>query len=75
MNMKMYSKEEDNFWVGVIIGCAMGILFSVVCFFCIIKQNDNLEVQVKHLTEMVQDHERIMRAYEFFNWKMEMQDE
>ena len=66
---------EDNFWVGVVIGCAMGILFSVICFFCIIKQNDNIEAQVKYLTEIVQDHERVMRAYEFYNWKMEMTNE
>lgn len=66
---------EDNFWVGVVVGCAMGILFSVICFFCIIKQNDSIEAQVKYLTEIVQDHERVMRAYEFYNWKMEMQNE
>lgn len=56
-----------NEWGWVLIGCALGIMLSVVCFFCMIKQRDDLQIQVKELTEMINEHEEIMRTYEFFN--------
>ncbi len=67
-----------NEWCWVILGCAMGVVFSTIAFFCIIQQNDNLQKEVAELREMVERHEEIMSAYEFFNWqytlKMETED-
>ena len=64
-----------NYWVGVIVGCVMGIVMSLITVFCIIKQNNSIEAQVKELTELVTDHERIMRAYEFYNWQYSLKME
>ena len=56
-----------NYWVGVIVGCIMGIILSVICFLCVVKQNENLTAQVILLREEVAEHEEIMRTYKFFN--------
>ncbi len=70
--------EVKSPWAWVLLGCAMGIVFSVICFFCVIKQNDDIQIQIKELTEKVQEHDEIMKAYEFFNWqyslKMDTED-
>ena len=58
-----------NEWYWVILGAALGIMLSLIGLFCIIKQNDNLEAQVAELREEVEEHEQIMRAYEFYNWQ------
>lgn len=67
-----------NYWVGVIVGCTLGIILSVICFLCVVKQNENLTAQVIELRKEVADHERIMRQYEWFNWnatlKMDISD-
>lgn len=67
-----------NEWCLIILGCAMGVVFSTIAFFCIIQQNDNLQKEVAQLREEVAEHEKIMRAYEWFNWnatlKMDTED-
>jgi hypothetical protein len=36
--------------------------------FVIIEQNNGLRAEVAELKEMVEEHEAIMTAYEFYNW-------
>lgn len=59
----------NNYWVGVICGCCAASLFFVVMMFVNIEQTNKLRVEVAQLREEVADHERIMRAYEFYNWQ------
>ena len=35
-----------NEWAWILLGCALGVTFSTIGFFCIIKQNDDLQRQV-----------------------------
>lgn len=60
---------ENNYWVGVVLGCTLGIILSLVGLFCIIKQNDDIQEQVLELRAKVAEHEKIMRAYEWYNWQ------
>lgn len=64
-----------GYWGGVICGCCASTVLFTVLMFTTIKQNNDLKVQVSELKEMVQEHEKIMRAYEFYNWKMSFQEE
>ena len=57
-----------NEWCWIILGCAMGIVFSTIAFFCIIQQNDNLQKEVAELREEVAGHEEGIRQYEFYVW-------
>jgi hypothetical protein len=43
--------------------------------FVSVEQTNKLREEVTQLREEVADHERIMRAYEFYNWKMSFTDE
>lgn len=54
-----------NEWAWILLGCALGVTFSTIGFFCIIKQNDDLQRQVIELTEKVENYERIMN---YFGW-------
>ena len=65
-----------NYWVGVIAGCACSTILFTILMFSVIEQNKVLQSQVKELSEKVDEHEKIMRAYEFYNWhNMKMFDE
>lgn len=58
-----------NYWGGVICGCCVSAVLFAVLMFTVIEQNNGLKRQVSELKEMVQEHEKIMRAYEFYNWQ------
>jgi hypothetical protein len=58
-----------NYWGGVICGCCVASLFFVVMMFVQVEQTNRLREEVVQLREEVADHERIMRAYEFYNWQ------
>ena len=58
-----------NYWVGVICGCCVASLFFVMMMFVSVEQTNRLRAEVAQLREEVTDHERIMRAYEFYNWQ------
>ena len=57
-----------NEWCWIILGCAMGIVFCTISFFCIIQQNDNLQKEVAQLREEVAGHEEVIKQYEFYVW-------
>ena len=52
---------ENNYWVGVVLGCTLGIILSLVGLFCIIKQNDDIQGQVLELRAKVAEHEKIIK--------------
>lgn len=58
-----------SYWGGVICGCSVSAVLFIVLMFTVIEQNNGLKRQVSELKEMVQEHEKIMRAYEFYNWQ------
>lgn len=59
----------NNYWAGVICGCCAASLFFVVMMFVSVEQTNKLREEVTQLREEVADHERIMKAYEFYNWQ------
>ena len=64
-----------NYWGGVICGACASTLLFIVLMFSVIAQNNDLKAQIKNLEAKVDKHEEIMKAYEFFNWKMSFQEE
>jgi len=58
----------NDYWAGVIVGCCFGAILMLVMMFVIIEQNSRLRAEVAELKEMVEEHEAIMNAYEFYNW-------
>ena len=61
----------NSFWVGVIVGCACSTVLFTVLSFTTVEQNKVLQAQVKELTEKVEEHEKIMRCYEYYNWQFD----
>lgn len=57
-----------NYWAGVMCGCCLSIILMLVTMFVQIEQTNRLRAEVADLKEMVAEHERIMTAYEFYNW-------
>lgn len=64
-----------GYWGGVICGCCASAILFCVMMFSVIAQNNELKQQIKELNAKVENHEAIMRAYEFYNWKMSFQEE
>lgn len=64
-----------GYWGGVICGCCASVILFSVMMFSMIAQNNDLKQQLKELDVKVENHEAIMRAYEFYNWKMSFTDE
>lgn len=58
-----------NYWSGVIVGGLIGTVFSLIALISYVDRVNNLTVEVEKLRVEVADHERIMRAYEFYNWQ------
>ncbi len=58
----------NNYWVGVIVGCSIGAIFSLVALISYVDRVNNLTEQVKELNEKVEKHDEIMKQYEFYVW-------
>lgn len=69
----------NSYWVGVIIGAGFSSVFFAVLMLINIQQNTEMKNQIRSeiqdVRELVGEHEKIMRAYEFYNWKMSFSDE
>lgn len=58
----------NNYWVGVISGmCAASILFACMMFVQV-EQTNKIRVEVAELRKEVEDHEEVIRQYEFYVW-------
>ena len=64
-----------DYWWGIIIGCACAATLFMILMFSDVEQNKALQAQVKELTEKVEEHEKIMWAYEFYNWQYSLKME
>ena len=58
-----------NYWTGVIVGGLIGTIFSLIALISYVDRVNNLTAEVEKLRVEVADHERVMRAYEFYNWQ------
>ncbi|MBQ1574028.1 MAG: hypothetical protein IIZ78_23140 [Clostridiales bacterium] len=69
----------NNYWVGVIVGAGLSSGFFTILMLININQNTEMKNQIRSeiqdVRELVGEHEKIMRAYEFYNWKMSFSDE
>ena len=69
----------NSYWVGVIVGAALSSGFFAILMLININQNAEMKNQIRSeiqdVRELVGEHEKIMRAYEFYNWKMSFSDE
>lgn len=69
----------NSYWVGVIIGAGFSSVFFAILMLINIQQNTEMKNQIRSeiqdVRELVGEHEKIMRAYEFYNWKMSFSDE
>lgn len=68
-----------NYWVGVMIGCCTSVILFGCLTFGLVEQNVRLrteiKAEVKELSEKVAEHDEIMQAYAFYNWKMSFFEE
>lgn len=71
-----------SYWAGVLSGCCAAVILFTAMMFSIIEQNnvlreqnDRLRDEIKALDSKVAEHEKIMRAYKFFNWKMSFMED
>ncbi len=64
-----------GYWGGVICGCCAAAILFCAMMFSVIAQNNDLKQQIRELNAKVENHEAIMRAYEFYNWKMSFKDD
>ena len=69
----------NNYWVGVIVGAGLSSGFFTILMLININQNTEMKNQIRSeiqdVRELVGEHEKIMRAYEFYNWKMSFSEE
>lgn len=69
----------NSYWVGVIVGAALSSGFFSILMLININQNAEMKSQIRSeiqdVWELVGEHEKIMRAYEFYNWKMSFSEE
>lgn len=71
-----------NYWAGVFVGfmCSL-LLMGIVCVVVTnrMSQYEKALAQLSHkhqeLEAMYAEHERIMKAYEFYNWQYSLQME
>lgn len=71
-----------NYWAGVFVGfmCSL-LLMGVVCIVVTNRMSqyekalDQLSRKHQELEAMYAEHERIMKAYEFYNWRYSLQME
>jgi hypothetical protein len=57
-----------NYWGGVICGCCVATILFTVMMFTVIEQNQRLRIEVAQLKEKVEDHEEVIKQYEFYVW-------
>ena len=69
----------NSYWAGVIVGAGLSSGFFTILMLININQNTEMKNQIRSeiqdVRELVGEHEKIMRAYEFYNWKMSFSDE
>ena len=69
----------NSYWVGVIVGAGLSSGFFTILMLININQNSEMKNQIRseiqEVRELVGEHEKIMRAYEFYNWKMSFSEE
>lgn len=65
----------NTFWAGTIIGACCSTLLFTVLMFTTVEQNNRLRQEIKELSVKVEEHEKIMRAYEFYNWQYSLKME
>lgn len=74
----------DEFWVGVCSGFVAALIFFGVAFIVIDGSNTKLKKEMKamqhtqhEILRQVEEHEKVMRTYEFFNesWTAQMRGE
>lgn len=68
---------KDN-WVGAIMSllfvCNFMVIIILVCSLVQLKKDyDGIFKMCQEATEKVEEHEKIMKAYQFFNWKYSLQ--
>lgn len=69
----------NSYWAGVLVGACLSSGFFTVMMFTTIQQNNELKTQIREEIKAVEakvaEHDEIMQAYAFYNWKMSFQDE
>lgn len=69
----------NSYWAGVILGACLSSGFFTILMLINLNQNAELKNQIraeiKDVEKKVSEHEKTMRAYEFYNWKMSFIDE
>ena len=74
--------DNSGYWAGVFTGMICSVIFLIVC--CFILNNkmilyeaalQKLNQNQEELVKMYAEHEKIMKAYEFYNWKMGFTEE
>lgn len=74
----------DEFWVGVLSGFAAAFIFFAAAFIVIDGSNTRLKKEMKDMQHtqqkilrQIEEHEKVMRTYEFFNesWTAQMRGE
>ena len=69
----------NNYWAGVIVGAGLSSGFFTILMLININQNAEMKNQIRSeiqdVRELVGEQEKIMRAYEFYNWKMSFSNE
>ena len=71
-----------NYWVGVFVGFMCSLLLMAVVCIGVTNRMSQYEVALEQLSKkeeelkkMYAEHEKIMRAYEFYNWQYSLKME
>ena len=70
----------NDFWLGVVSGFFAAIILFACAIFIHEQRVQNVEARIEKLEQMkgmIEEHESIMRTYEFFNeaWTSQMKGE
>lgn len=71
-----------NYWVGVFVGFMCSLLLMAVVCIGVTNRMSQYEVALEQLSKKEEElkktyaeHEKIMRAYEFYNWQYSLKME